>query len=41
MNGPAWNHRRLEANGIGIHFAHYERPDLASREISNYFRAIA
>jgi pimeloyl-ACP methyl ester carboxylesterase len=20
MNGPAWNHLRLEANGIGIHY---------------------
>jgi pimeloyl-ACP methyl ester carboxylesterase len=23
------------------HFAHYERPDLANREISGFFRAIA
>jgi pimeloyl-ACP methyl ester carboxylesterase len=23
------------------HFAHYERPDLANREISDFFRAIA
>jgi pimeloyl-ACP methyl ester carboxylesterase len=23
------------------HFAHYERPDLANREISGFFRALA
>ena len=23
MNGPAWNHRRLEANGIGIHYVRH------------------
>ena len=23
MNGPAWNHRHLEANGIGIHYVRH------------------
>jgi len=23
MNGPYWNHRRLEANGIGIHYVRH------------------
>ena len=50
MNGPVWNHRCGEANGIGVHYVRHGEgfplvlhgwPDVANREILEYFGAIA